>query len=153
MTLEETLKSVKEAFVGKSAEAEAKASEVNALSAKVAELTEGLVSKEASIVELSAKLADASAKLAVAEAMFAKAEAQAKEIQASQESVGKKAASIAASVGVSPVEVTPGESAAVAKSDDEVAQEWASLKQQDGKLASEFYTKNRTAILRAAGLR
>ena len=34
MTLEETLKSVKEAFVGKSAEAEAKASEVNALSAK-----------------------------------------------------------------------------------------------------------------------
>lgn len=153
MTLEETLKSVKEAFVGKSAEAEAKASEVNALTAKVAELTEGLSAKEASIVELSAKLEDISAKLASAEAMVAKAEAQANEIKASQESAGKKAASIAASVGVSPVEVTPGEASAVAKSDEDIAQEWASLKQQDAKKASEFYTKNRVAILRAAGLR
>jgi chromosome segregation ATPase len=153
MTLEETLKSVKEAFVGKSAEAEAKASEIVALNAKVAELTEGLSAKEASIVELSAKLSDVSAKLASAEDMIAKAELKVKEIQASQETAGQKAAQIAASVGVTPVEVTPGQEAVASKSDEEIAQEWASLKQEDAKKASEFYTKNRVAILRAAGLR
>jgi uncharacterized protein (DUF3084 family) len=153
MTLEETLKSLKEAFVGKSAEAEAKANEVNALTAKISELTESVSSKEAMISELSAKLEDVSSKLASAEEMKAKAEQIAQEIKASQETAAKKAASIAASVGVTPVEVSPAESVAQSKSDEEVAQEWASLKQKDAKQASEFYTKNRTAILRAAGLR
>lgn len=152
-SIEERLNSLKEAFVGKSAEAEAKAVEVNALNAKVEELTAAVASKEAAVVEVAAKVASLEASLKDA---VAKAEALMKEkaaIEASFETAGKKAAKIAASVGVEPLEVSPGAVASEAKTDDEVAQEWAALKQKDAKAASEFYTKNRSAILRASGLR
>ena len=56
-------------------------------------------------------------------------------------------------MGVQPVEVLPVEAAAASKSDEEITQEWVALKQKDAKAASEFYTKNRVAILRSAGLR
>lgn len=104
-SIEERLNSLKEAFVGKSAEAEAKAVEVNALNAKVEELTAAVASKEAAVVEVAAKVASLEASLKDA---VAKAEALMKEkaaIEASFETAGKKAAKIAASVGVEPLEV------------------------------------------------
>lgn len=153
MTLAERLQALQEAFTGKSAEAEAKGNEVASLSAKVEELTSGLASKEASIVEMTAKVAELSAALAAAEEVKASAEAKAQEILASQETAGKKAAAIAASVGVQPVEILPVEIEAAAKSDSEISEEWVSLKQKDAKAASDYYTKHRLAILRAAGLR
>jgi chromosome segregation ATPase len=153
MTLEERLNSLKEAFTGKTAEVEAKASEVASLSAKVDELTAAMSAKDASLAEFVAKVDDLSAKLAAADELRSKAEAQAKEITASQETAGKKAAAIAASVGVNPLEVTPAEVAATSKSDEDISAEWVALKQKDGKAASDFYSKNRPAILRAAGLR
>lgn len=153
MTLEERLNSLKEAFTGKTAEVEAKASEVASLSAKVEELTAAMSAKDAALAEFTAKVEDLSAKLAAADELRAKAEAQAKDIVASQETAGKKAAAIAASVGVQPLEVTPAEASAVAKSDEEITQEWVALKQTDPKAASDFYSKNRVAILRSAGLR
>ena len=153
MTLEERLNSLKEAFTGKTAEVEAKASEVASLSAKVEEMTAAMSAKDASLVEFTAKVTDLSAKLAAADELRAKAEAQAASITASQESAAKKAAHIAASVGVQPLEVTPSEVAAASKSDAEISEEWVALKQKDAKQASDFYSKNRPAILRAAGLR
>lgn len=153
MTLEERLNSLKEAFTGKTAEVEAKASEVASLSAKVEDLTAAMSAKDASLAEFAAKVEDLTAKLAAADEIRAKAEAQAKEISASQETAGKKAASIAASVGVNPLEVTPAEVAATSKSDEDISAEWVALKQTNPKAASDFYSKNRPAILRAAGLR
>lgn len=153
MTLEERLNSLKEAFTGKTAEVEAKASEVASLSAKVEELTAAMSAKDASLAEFAAKVEDLTAKLAAADEIRAKAEAQAKEISASQETAGKKAAAIAASVGVNPLEVTPAEVAATSKSDEDISAEWVALKQTNPKAASDFYSKNRPAILRAAGLR
>jgi chromosome segregation ATPase len=152
-SIEERLNSLKEAFVGKSAEAEAKALEVNALNAKVEELTAAVAAKDTLAAEVVAKVASLEASLKDA---VAKAEALMKEkaaMEASFETAGKKAAKIAASVGVEPLEVSPGSVVAEAKTDDEVAQEWAAMKQKDAKAASEFYTKNRSAILRASGLR
>lgn len=153
MTLEERLNSLKEAFTGKTAEVEAKANEVTALTAKVSELTASLDKSAAFGAGLEAKVAELSAALLAAEDIRAKAEAQAASISASQESAAKKAAHIAASVGVQPLEVTPSEVAAASKSDAEISEEWVALKQKDGKAASDFYSKNRPAILRAAGLR
>jgi len=153
MTLEERLNSLKEAFTGKTAEVEAKASEVASLSAKVEELTAAMSAKDASLAEFAAKVEDLTAKLAAADEIRAKAEDQAKEISASQETADKKAAAIAASVGVAPLEVTPAEVAASSKSDEDITAEWVALKQSDPKAASDFYGKNRAAILRSAGLR
>jgi len=152
-SIEERLNSLKEAFTGKSAEAEAKALEISTLNAKVEELTSEVAAKELFAVEIAGKVASLEASLKEA---VAKAEALMKEkaaIEATFETAGKRAAKIAASVGVEPVEVSPGSVVAEAKTDDEVAQEWAAIKQKDPKAASEFYTKNRSAILRASGLR
>ena len=152
-SIEERLNSLKEAFVGKSAEAEAKALEVSTLNAKVEELTAAVAAKDTLAAEVVAKVASLESSLKNA---VEKAEALMKEkaaIEASFETAGKKAAKIAASVGVEPLEVSPAVSAVEAKTDDEIAQEWAAMKQKEPKAASEFYTKNRSAILRASGLR
>jgi len=145
MTFEERFNSLKQAFTGKTAEVEAKIAELSAVNAKVEELTNALSAKEGTIVELTAKLAEASDKVALAEKTL-------NEIKTSQESAGKKAAVIAASVGVQPLEVNPAQASTEAKSDEDLVLEWTALKQKDAKAASEFYNKNRTAILRHAGL-
>lgn len=153
MTLEERLNALKEAFTGKTAEVEAKASEVTALTEKVASVEASLAEKTALVESMNAKVTELTEKLAQAESFKATAEAKIKDIQASAETAGKKAANIVASAGVQPVEVTPGEMTASAKSDEEITQEWVALKQTDAKAASDFYTKHRSAILRSAGLR
>ena len=79
--------------------------------------------------------------------------AEKKALESTFESAAKQAAKIAASVGVEAVEVAPEGVEAKGKSNDELAQEWAALRQKDAKAASDFYTKHRTAILAAANLR
>lgn len=153
MTIEERLNSLKEAFTGKAAEAEAS-------SVELAKTKEALVSKEAELAEFASKLAESAGaieKMAtkVVELETALAEAGKKYIalEASFETAGKKAAKIAASVGVDPVEVTPVESMAASKTPEEIAQEWALLKKSDPKAAQAFYDLNKSALLKAAGLR
>lgn len=151
MTLEETLNSLKEAFTGKSAEAD---NHAKALAAKETELATALALVEtlkgnetalaAKVTALETELA--SAKSAVEAAVAAKAAAEAK-----IETAGKKAAEIAASVGVEPVAVSPI-AAETAKTGAELTEQWVKLKQTDPKAAAAFYDKNRSAILKAAGL-
>ena len=141
MTLEETLASLKEAFTGKSAEAETQA---KALAAKETELATAL----AAIETLKGNEAAFTAKVTALETELAAAKADA---EAKIESAGKKAAAIAASVGVDPVEVSPI-ATETAKSGADLTAEWVAMKQKDPKAAQLFYDKNRSAILKAAGL-
>lgn len=151
MTLEETLASLKEAFTGKSAEAETHAA---ALAAKETELATALAAIEAlkgnesalaaKVTALETELA--SAKVSAEAALAAKIAAEAK-----IETAGKKAAEIAASVGVEPLEVAPI-ATETAKTGAELTEQWVKMKQTDPKAASAFYDKNRAAILKAAGL-
>jgi chromosome segregation ATPase len=162
MNLEDALNSLKEAFSGKSAEAEVKSAELTkALSSidslksengTLAALRDSLTGDKAA---LEAKVASLEVELAKATA-FANAAAEAqKSAEAKIETAGKKAAAIAASVGVEePVEVSPvGLPGVIGKSNEEIAEEWAVLRKTDPKAASEFYTKHRSAIIAAAGLR
>lgn len=151
MTLEETLNSLKEAFTGKSAEAEAHAV---ALAAKETALTEALAiveSLKGNEAALTAKVSSLEADLAKATELANAAIAAKAEVEAKIETAGKKAAAIAASVGVDPVEVSPVAIEST-KSAEDMTAEWVSLKQTDPKAARDFYEKNRSAILKAAGL-
>lgn len=159
MNLEDTLTALKEAFTGKSAEAETHAkalAEAQALvSAKDAELSTATAlveSVKADKVALEAKVASLEAENAKMKEAMELAIAASVEAKAKVESAGKKAAQIAASVGVDAVEISPAVAEA-AKSNEDIAAEWAVLRQKDPKAASEFYTKHRTAIIAAAGLR
>jgi chromosome segregation ATPase len=153
MTIEERLNSLKEAFTGKAAEAEASSVELVAVK-------ESLAVKEAELAESASQIAYASgalekmaAKVAELETALAEAGKKYLALEASFETAGKKAAKIAASVGVDPVEVSPVEANAVSKTPEEIAQEWALLKKSDPKAASAFYDLNKSALLKAAGLR
>lgn len=151
MTLEKLYTDLKEAFSGKTAEVEAKVSEVAALNAKVAELTAAATEKEAAFASLAAANKELTEKLAAAEAFAKRASEDVARIAANQKSAGEKAAEIVASAGIEPVEVTPGEAAATAKSDDDIVQEWAGMK-QGSKEKQAFFDRNRTAILRVLKL-
>lgn len=151
MTLEKLYSDLKEALTGKTAEVEAKAGEVNALNAKVAELTEALTAKEASIIEFAAQAKELNDKLAAAELLAKNAKEEVARIAAAQETAGKKAATIVADAGIAPVEVTPGEATAAAKSDDEIVAEWSAMK-MGTKEKQAFFDRNKSAILRVLKL-
>lgn len=155
MTLEETLASLKEAFTGKSAEAETHAA---ALAAKETELATALATIESlkgNETALAAKVTALEAELSGAKASAEAALAAKLAAEAKIESAGKKAAEIAASVGVDPVEVSPVESAA--KTPQEVTEQWVKMRaaaktRSEQKAASDFYEQNRSIILKSAGL-
>lgn len=153
LSLEERFNALQAAFTGKTTEVESKVAEVTALTAKIGELDAVVASKEASLIELNAKVADFTEKFAASETLITSLRAELEQVKASHESAGKKAANIVASVGVSPVEVSPSDVVATAKNDQEIADEWVAIKQKDAKAASVFYTQNRPAILRASGLK
>jgi len=153
LSLEERFNALQAAFTGKATEVESKVAEATALAAKVGELDAVVASKEATLIELNAKFTEATEKFAASETLITSLRAELEQAKAAHESAGKKAANIVASVGVNPVEVSPGDIIVSAKNDQEVADEWVSLKQKDAKAASAFYTANRPAILRASGLK
>lgn len=153
MSLEDTLSKLKEAFTGKSAEAEAAVKEL----AQAKELALAEQAKAAEAVAFAeatkATLEKNAAKIAELEAALAEMSKQKVALEASFETAAKQAAKIAASVGVDPVEVSPAVSAQAAKTGEEIAIEWAALKQSDPKAAQAFYDRNKSALLAAAGLR
>jgi hypothetical protein len=153
MSLEDTLSKLKEAFTGKSAEAEAAVKEL----AQAKELALAEQAKAAEAVAFAeatkATLEKNAAKIAELEAALAEMSKQKVALEASFETAAKQAAKIAASVGVDPVEVSPAVTAQAAKTGEEIALEWATLKQTDPKAAQAFYDRNKSALLAAAGLR
>ena len=155
MTLEASLKALKAAFTSKSTEAEAFAKELSAAKAKNETLAAELDTLKEAASSAPALVAERDAAVAkVAELTKALAEANAVKAEAvSQiESVGKVAAKMAASVGVSPAEISPADVVAEAsKSDSEIWSEYCSIKDSSAKVA--FYNKNRARILAHMGIK
>ena len=149
MTLEQSLTALKSAFSGKASEVEALTASLtaanakaDALSSEVATLTEKLSALSAVASErdaLAAKVEALAASLASAESAKAQAEA-------AIETVGKKAATIVAAAGATPVEIAPAVEAAV-KSTEELWSEYCSMEPSKAKTA--FYNKHRSAFLAA----
>jgi DNA repair exonuclease SbcCD ATPase subunit len=149
MTLEESFKALKQAFTGKSAEAEALANEHAKVVAVNAELTAKVSALEAEVAKIesfSKQVEELTAKLSAAEIEKAQAVAQ-------NETAGKKAAVIASSVGVTAVEISPAHEAQAngAKSNAEV---WAAyLAETDPAKKTAFYNANRSAIIAHFGIK
>lgn len=153
MTLEESLKALKAAFSGKNAEAEAMSKELSALkeanetlNAEFKTVKENLEASAAIVAERDsaiAKIEELTKALAASEQIKAEASAQI-------ESVAKKSASIAASVGVAPLEITSAEVTAP-KTNEEIWSEYCGMKDQAAKQA--FYNKNRSAIISHLGIK
>jgi chromosome segregation ATPase len=154
MTLEQTLKNLKAAFTSKSTEAEAFAKELSefkakneTLAAELATATEQLAAASAFVAEresLVAQVSEMTKALAAAEAQKAQAVEQIEQAAV----VGAK---IAASVGVSPVEIAVAEVATASKSPAEIWEEYVSIKDPAEKVA--FYNKNRAACLAFMGIK
>ena len=155
MTLEESLKALKAAFTGKSAEAEAMAKEIGEMKAK----NDTLAAEYAAVVE---KLEASAAAVSERDAAIAKVEELTKALAASEalkaeaskqiESVGKVAAKMVAAVGAAPVEINPAEAAATApKTNAEVWEEFMGIKDAAKKQA--FYNANRPAIIAHLGIK
>jgi predicted nuclease with TOPRIM domain len=147
MTLEESLKALKTAFTGKSAEAEKLAAEHASVVAVNAELTQKISSLEieaAKIDSMSKQIEELTAKLNESEKLK---ESAVKQI----ESVGKKSAAIAASVGVPAVEISPATEATAPKSNSEIWEQYIAEKDPAKKQA--FYNANRTAIIAHLGIK
>jgi chromosome segregation ATPase len=153
MSIEEIVTSLKDALSGKSAEVENAHKEVLAAkelaAASETKLSETLALVDGLTADKNALLAKITALEASVSTLASEKEAISKQI----ESAGKKAASIVASAGVDPVEVSPVNMNDAGKSDEEISKEWVLMKEKDPKGASEFYTKNRAAIIRAAGIK
>ena len=153
MTIEESFNKIKEALGIKSAEAETIATELSAVRATLTE-KEALVAELTKSAELhKAELTKAGARISEMEASLNEAAKKYAALEQSFETAAKKAAKIAASVGVDPVECAPVAENSASKSNEDIAQEWAALKQKDAKAAQAFYNTHRSAILAAGGLR
>lgn len=153
MTLEESLKALKAAFTNKSGEAEAMAKEMSELKSK----NDTLAAEYATVIE---KLEASAAVIADRDSAIAKVEELTKALAASEslkaeaakqiESVGKVAAKIVASVGVSPVEISAADSA-IQKTPEEVWTEYCAMK--DPAKKQSFYNANRAAIVSHLGIK
>jgi len=151
MTLEQSLKALKSAFSGKSAEVDALSAQIStlkaaneSLSAELGLAVEKLDANAGVVAErdaLAAKVDELTKALAESNKVKAEAVSQI-------ETVGKKAAAIVASVGAAPVEL------AVEASNKVAADVWAEyLDIKDPVAKAAFYTKNRPAIIAHLGLK
>jgi chromosome segregation ATPase len=155
MTLEETLKSLKASFSGKSAETETLSKEIAGLKAKV----EALTAEKANLADellaaqaVTSSASDAVAKVEELSKALAASESQKAQAIAQIESVGKVAAKMVAAVGAAPVEINPAEAGAVApKTNAEVWDEFMGMKDAAKKQA--FYNANRAAIIAHLGIK
>ena len=153
MTIEESFNKIKEALGIKSAEADTIATELSAARTSLSE-KEAVVAELTKAAELhKVELIKAAARISEMETTISEAAKKYAALEQSFETAAKKAAKIAASVGVEPVECAPVADTAASKTNEEVAQEWAAIKQKDAKAAQVFYNANRSAILAAGGLR
>jgi Ni,Fe-hydrogenase III component G len=153
MTLEESLKALKTAFSGKSAEAESMAKDLSEAKSKNETLTaefEALKEKLESTSAIVAERDSAIAKIEELTKALASAESVKAEAVAQIETVAKKSASIVASAGVVPVEISSADNVA-SKSNEEIWKEYCEMKNQSEKQA--FYNKNRSAIIAHLGIK
>jgi predicted RNase H-like nuclease (RuvC/YqgF family) len=151
MTLEQSLKALKSAFSGKSAEVDSLSAQIStlkasneSLSAELGLAVEKLDANAGVVAErdaLAAKVDELTKALAESNKIKAEAVSQI-------ETVGKKAAAIVASVGASPVELPVEASTKVAA---DVWAEYLEIKDPVAKAA--FYAKNRPAIIAHLGLK
>jgi hypothetical protein len=153
MTLEESLKALKAAFTSKTGETEAMSKEMSSLKASNASLKEQL--KAASSFMDASKVVEvqrdeAIAKIEELTKTLASSESTKVEAVKQIESAGKKAAAIAASVGVTPVEISAADNAAL-KTPEEIWNEYLAIKNPAEKLA--FYNKNRASIVAHLGVK
>lgn len=153
MSIEEIVTSLKDALTGKSAEVENAHKEVSVAKELAASSEAKLMETLAIVDSLNADKNAMLAKITALEASVSTLASEKEAISKQIESAGKKAASIVASAGVDPVEVSPVNMNDTGKSDEEISQEWVLMKEKDPKSASEFYTKNRASIIRAAGIK
>jgi len=147
MTLEQSLKALKEAFTGKSKEAEALAE----AHAKVVASNEELSAKVSSLEAEAAKVSELSKQIEELTAKLSESESLKKAAVTQIESVGKKSAEIAASVGVAPVEINPATEASAPKSNAEVWE--AYIGEKDSAKKQAFYNANRGAIMAHLGIK
>lgn len=151
MTLEQSLKALKSAFSGKSAEVDALNAQVatfkaanESLAAELALANEKVEANAGAVAErdsLAAKVEELTKALAESNKVKAEAVSQI-------ETVGKKAAAIVASVGAAPVDLP------IESSNKVAADVWAEyLEIKDPVAKAAFYTKNRAAIIAHLGLK
>lgn len=153
MTLEESLKALKSAFTSKTSEAEKMSAEISQLKADKETLNAEFLAVTEKL-EASAAFAkerdDAIAKVEELTKALASSETIKKEAVEQIETVGKKSASIAASVGVSPVEISSADAVAF-KTPAETWQDYLSIQNPAEKQA--FYNKNRASIVAHLGIK
>jgi chromosome segregation ATPase len=153
LTLEESLKALKSAFTSKSGEAEAMTKEISELKAQNAALISEKASASSEVKALAAVRAERDAAIAKVEELtkaLATVEDLKKQAVSQIESVGKKSAAIAASVGVVPVEISASD-AATSKSPEEVWNEYLAISNPAEKQS--FYNKNRASIVAHLGIK
>ena len=153
MTLEQSLKALKSAFTSKSGEAEAMTKEISELKAKNTELVSASASASKDLKALATARSErdeAISKLNELTKALAASEELKKQAVSQIETVGKKAASIAASVGVTPVEISASDSAS-SKSPEEIWNEYCNISNPAEKLA--FYGKHRPQIVAHLGIK
>lgn len=152
MTLEETLKSFKSAFTGQSKELDSAKATIASLQNENAALNAEFAKQGLELKKLSAISAERDAALLKLDEMTKALEAAERQKLAAVEQiedVGEKAAKIAASVGVNPVEIAAN--AEESKSASEVWDEYVKIGDPAQKLA--FYNKNRARIMEHLGIR
>lgn len=152
MTLEETLKSFKSAFTGQSKELDAAKATIESLKDENAKLHAEFAVQGRELLKLEAVSAERDAALLKLEEMTKALEAAERQKLAAVEQiedVGEKAAKIASSVGVTPVEIAAN--AEESKTASEVWEEYIKIGDPAQKLA--FYNKNRARIMEHLGIR
>jgi chromosome segregation ATPase len=153
MTLEDYLKARKSAFTSKSGEAEAMAKEMSELKASNKSLKDAAAFATKELKAMSAIASERDEAIAKVEELtkaLAANEELKKQAVAQIESVGKKSASIAAAVGVSPVEISAADNVST-KNPEEVWSEYLEIKDPAQKVS--FYNKNRASIVAHLGIK
>ena len=153
MTLEQSLKALKSAFTSKSGEAEAMSKEISELKAKNTELVSASASAAKDLKALASARSERDEAISKIEELtkaLAASEELKKQAVSQIETAGKKAASIAASVGVSPVEISASDSA-TAKTNEEVWADYCAITNAGEKVA--FYNKHRHQIVAHLGIK
>ena len=151
MTLEQSFKALKAAFVGKNAETEQLSKEIVALNEKNAALNSQLSeiqNKFSDVASISAERDALKTKVEELSAALANAEKLNAEAANQIESASAKAAKIVAAAGATPVEV-PVE--ANAKTGVNLWEQYLEIKDPVEKM--NFYNKNRSEILKHLGVR
>jgi chromosome segregation ATPase len=150
MTLEQSFKALKAAFSSKAEESEIAVKQLAEANSKMANAVAETETIKAALAATSVERDGLIAKIAELESKIEATEQIKKQMETQIVSSGKAAASIAAAVGVQPVEVSPADAEA-SKSNEEIWNEYLAISDPAKKVA--FYSKHRAAIVAHLGIR